>query len=310
MKTKELFTFKGHKIVVIATGSIAAVKTPLLVSRLIKEGAEVKCIITPIASNLISPLSLSTLSRNPCFQDKDQWDPKQSKPLHISLAEWADLIVVAPLSASSLARWIYGLSEGLAASVLLACEKPVIAASAMNTGMWSNKAVQKNWETLKKYSNVITLEPEEGLLACDRVGEGRMINQEIILLAIKYVLIQNKNHHFEQDLRGLRFLVTAGPTVEDIDAARFFSNRSSGKMGVLLAQVAKLRGAHVELVHGPLQIPSTFLEGLNSHNVRNAKEMQGIIDKLQAKSDVIAMAAAIVDLRKKKWPRRKQTAKR
>ncbi len=299
MKTKELFTFKGHKIVVIATGSIAAIKTPLLVSRLIKEGAEVKCVITPSASKLVSALSLSTLSRNPCFQDQDQWDPTQTKPLHISLAEWADVIVVAPLSASSLSRWIYGLGEGLATSVLLAFEKPVIAAAAMNTGMWSNQAVQKNWEFLKQYSNVIALEPEEGLLACDRIGDGRMVNQEIILLAIEHALMQNKNFNFEQDLEGLKFLVTAGATIEDIDAARFFSNRSSGKMGVLLGQAAKFRGAQVELIHGPLQIPSTFLEGLSSHNVRNANEMKAMIEKLQPKSDVIAMAAAIVDLRKK-----------
>ena len=121
MKIEETQKLKGQKILVIATGSIAAVKTPLLISNLIKIGAEVRCRITPSASRLVSPVSLSTLSRNRCYEDRDQWDPQWGKPLHIELAEWADLIAIAPLSASSLSRWVNGLSEGLAASVLLAC---------------------------------------------------------------------------------------------------------------------------------------------------------------------------------------------
>ena len=131
MKIEETQKLKGRKIHVIATGSIAAVKTPLLISNLIKIGAQVRCIVTPSASRLVSPLSLATLSRNRCYQDTDQWDPCRGKPLHIELSEWADLIAIAPLSASSLSRWVNGLGEGLAASVLLASEKPVIAAAAM-----------------------------------------------------------------------------------------------------------------------------------------------------------------------------------
>ncbi len=300
MKTKDLFPLKDRKIVVIATGSIAAVKTPMLVSKLIKLGAEVKCITTPSASKLVSPLSLSTLSRNICYQDQDQWNPKTTKPLHISLAEWAELIVIAPLSASSLARWVHGLGEGLAASLLLAFEKPVIAAAAMNTGMWLNHSVQRNWKLIKQCPNVITLDPEEGLLACDRLGEGRMANQDIIELAIEHAFFQLKNNcDFKRDLTGLKFLVTAGPTIEDIDATRFLSNRSSGKMGVFFGQVARFRGANVDLIHGPLEISSTFLEGLTSYQARSANDMKKIIKELQPHANAIAMAAAIVDLRKK-----------
>ncbi len=299
MKTKNLLTFEGRKIVVISTGSIAAVKTPILVSNLVKLGAEVKCVITPSASKLVSPLSLSTLSRNRCFQDEDQWDPKETKPLHIALAEWAEIIVIAPLSASSLSRWVHGLGEGLAASLLLAFEKPVVAAAAMNTGMWNNKAVQRNWEVLKQYSNVIALNPEEGLLACDRLGEGRIANQEIIELAIRHSLFQYQtNLSLKKDLEGIKLLVTAGPTIEDIDSTRFLSNRSSGKMGVFLSQAARFRGAKVDLIHGPLQISSLLLEGLNIYKARSADDMKKTISELQSKSHVIAMCAAIVDLRK------------
>lgn len=275
MKTKESSHLKGRKILVISTGSIAAVKTPLLVSSLIKEGAEVRCVVSPSASQLISPLSLATLSRSRCYQDKDQWDPSEPKPLHIALAEWAEVVVIAPLSASSLARWVNGLAEGLAASILLACEKPIIAAAAMNTGMWHNEGVQRNWIALQKYSNVLTLSPSEGLLACDRIGDGRMINPEMIQLALESTVIQmKKDPSLSKDWEGYKLLVTAGPTIEDIDAARYLTNRSSGNMGVLIAQAAKFRGANVDLIHGPLQISDSFLEGLETYQIRSAVDMQ------------------------------------
>ena len=300
MKTKETNYLKDRKILVIVTGSIAAVKTPILVSNLIKEGANVRCVVTESASKLVSPLSLATLSRQACYQDDDQWSPHQSKPLHIALAEWAELVLVAPLTASSLSRWVNGLGEGLAASLLIACEKPIIAAAAMNTAMWSNPAVTENWHKLKNFKNLIALSPSEGLLACDRIGDGRMINIEIIKLALESSFIQiKKNRSLEADLKGLNILVTAGPTIEDLDPTRFISNRSSGLMGVLIAQVAKLRGAKVDLIHGPLQISSNLLEGINTFNARSAIEMQKIIKNLQPKADLIAMSAAITDLRRK-----------
>ena len=136
---------QGATDLVAACGSIAAVKTPLLVSALVKAGAEVRCVVTRSAAELVSPVALATLSRQPCLQDADQWDAARPRPLHIELAEWSELVIVAPLSASSLARWVHGDGEGLLASLLLACECPVLAAAAMNTAMWQHPAVQRNW---------------------------------------------------------------------------------------------------------------------------------------------------------------------
>ena len=162
-------TLSKKKILVAITGSIAAVKAPILISRLIKAGAEVRCVLTQSASKLVSPLSLSTLSRNRCYEDKDQWDPRQERPLHIELAEWADLIAIAPLSASSLSRWVNGLSEGLAASVLLASERPVIAAAAMNTGMWNHPVTEEHLDKLEKWGFEI-IRPISKVLMCGEVS--------------------------------------------------------------------------------------------------------------------------------------------
>ncbi len=300
MKTETNSPLKGRRLLVAASGSIAAVKTPLLVSNLIKAGAEVRCLITPSAAKLVSPTALASLSRHRCYQDEDQWSSREPRPLHIALAEWAEIVIIAPLTASTLSRWSYGLGEGLLASMLLACEKPVIAAAAMNTAMWSNEAVRMNWEKLVNQPKVLPLSPCSGLLACDRIGEGRMADPELIELAIKSALIQiHKNGEFKRDLAGIRLLVTAGPTLEALDQARVITNRSSGRMGVFLAQAARMRGAKVELVHGPLQLPETWLEGLNAHPVSNSEEMRTALTELQSNVDVIAMTAAVADFKKK-----------
>ena len=226
-------SLSGKKILVAVTGSIAAVKAPILISRLIKAGAEVRCVITQSAAKLVSPLSLSTLSRNKCYQDKDQWQDGQTKPLHIALAEWAELILVAPMTATSLSKFTNGNADGLLASVLLAAQSQIIVAAAMNTSMWSNQSVKMNWNYLKAIDQVITLEPSEGLLACDRIGDGKMINLDVIELASESAFIfRAQNKFLTKDLKNIRFLVSAGPTVEDLDAARQLSNRSSGRMGV------------------------------------------------------------------------------
>ena len=287
------------KILVAVTGSIAAVKAPILVSRLIKAGVEVKCVITQSAAKLVSPLSLSTLSRNKCYQDKDQWDESQTKPLHISLAEWAELIIVAPMSATSLSKFTNGNADGLLASVLLASQSQIVMAAAMNTSMWGNQSVKKNWDFVKTIDQVISLEPSKGLLACDRVGDGKMVNLDIIELASKSAFIFNSDNKFlTKDLKNIRFLVSAGPTVEDLDAARQLTNRSSGRMGVLIAQAAKLRGAEVDLVHGPIRVQEDLLEGLNSYSVRSSSEMGAKIDDLQPYAQVVVMAAAVSDFKK------------
>ena len=140
----------------------------------------------------------------------------------------------------------------------------------MNTSMWENPSVKKNWDYAKTIDKIISLEPSEGLLACDRVGNGKMVNLDIIELACESAFIFNEENKFlTNDLKNIRFLVSAGPTVEDLDAARQLTNRSSGRMGVLIAQAAKLRGAEVDLVHGPLSVQADLLEGLNTYPVRS-----------------------------------------
>ena len=291
-------SLSGKKILVAVTGSIAAVKAPILVSRLIKAGAEVKCVITQSAANLVSPLSLSTLSRNKCYQDKDQWADSQTKPLHIALAEWAELIIVAPMSATSLSRFTSGSADGLLASILLASQSQIIMAAAMNTSMWEHQSVKKNWNYVKNIDQVITLEPSEGLLACDRVGDGKMVSLDIIELASESAFIFHEENKFlTKDLKDIRFLISAGPTVEALDAVRQITNRSSGKMGVFIAQAAKLRGAEVDLVHGPVSVQQDLLEGLNTYPVRSSNEMGAKIDDLQPSAQVIVMAAAISDFK-------------
>ena len=291
-------SLSGKKILVAVTGSIAAVKAPILVSRLIKAGAEVKCVITQSATNLVSPLSLSTLSRNKCYQDKDQWADSQTKPLHIALAEWAELIIVAPLSATSLSKFTSGSADGLLASILLASQSQIVMAAAMNTSMWENQSVKKNWNYVKTIDQVITLEPSAGLLACDRIGDGKMVNLDIIEMASESAFIFHAENKFlTKDLKDIRFLISAGPTVEALDAARQLTNRSSGKMGVLIAQAAKLRGAEVDLVHGPVSVQQDLLEGLNTYPVRSSNEMGAKIDDLQPSAQVIVMAAAVSDFK-------------
>ncbi len=292
-------TLSGKKILVAVTGSIAAVKAPILVSRLIKAGVEVRCVITQSAAKLVSPLSLSTLSRNKCYQDKDQWEDSQTKPLHIALAEWAELIIVAPMSATSLSKFTSGNADGLLASILLAAQSQIVIAPAMNTSMWSNQSVKKNWNHTKTNDQIISLEPSEGLLACDRFGDGKMVNLDIIELASESAFIfHEKNKFLTKDLKGIRFLVSAGPTVEDLDAARQLTNRSSGRMGVFISQAAKLRGADVDLVHGPISVQEDLLEGLNTYSVRTSNEMGEKIDDLQPSAQVIVMTAAVSDFKK------------
>ena len=290
---------RGRRILVAASGSIAAVKTPLLVSGLVQAGAEVRCLLTPSAEHLVSPVAMATLSRHRCYRDQDQWDPGRSRPLHIELAEWAELMVVAPLSATTLGRWSQGLADGLLASTLLACERPVLAAAAMNTAMWKHPAVQANWQSIQRLPGVIPLSPTAGLLACDRHGDGRMADPIQIELAAAVLFSRHEGElSIDRSWLGRRLLVSAGSTLESIDQARLISNRSSGRMGVLLAQVARLRGAVVELVHGPLQVPQAWLEGLDCESVESADQMQQALHRRQDQASALAMVAAVADLRR------------
>ena len=284
----------GRRILVGISGSIAAVKLPLVVSALAQRGADVRCVLTPAAAQLVSPVALASLSRQSCCLDADQWSHRAPRPLHVELAEWAELVLVAPLSATSLGRWVHGLADTLLASTLLATEAPVLAAAAMNTAMWASPAVRRNWELLQADARVLPLGPASGLLACDRLGDGRMAEPPMLLLALECLQLWG----CRQDWAGRRLLVTAGPTREPLDPARCLTNPSSGRMGVLLAQAARLRGAEVTLVHGPLAVDPQLLEGLRCEPVETAAEMEQALVRLQPGADAVAMAAAVADHRR------------
>ncbi len=277
-------------------GSIAAVKLPQIVSALVRRGASVRCALTPSAARLVSPVALACLSRNPCHGDADQWSPAEPRPLHIALAEWAELVLLAPLSATTLGRWRHGLADGLVPSTLLALEAPVLVAPAMNTAMWEAEPVRANWRALRRRPGVLPIEPGSGLLACDRLGDGRMAEPERLLLGLESLALRPGGPW--HDWRGLRLLVSAGPTREFLDPARCLTNPSTGRMGVLLAQAARLRGAAVQLVHGPLGLEPALLEGLACTAVQSAAELERELARRQPGADAIAMAAAVADHRR------------
>lgn len=284
----------GRRVLVLISGSIAAVKMPQLVSALVKRGALVRCALTPSAARLVSPVALASLSRHPCHGDDAPWSPAASRPLHVELAEWAELVLLAPLSATTLGRWVHGLGDTLVASVLLACEAPVLVAPAMNTAMWSSPGVAANWQVLLGWERVVTLPPASGLLACDRIGDGRMAEPERLLLGLESLAVWG----WRRDWLGRRLLVSAGPTREPLDPARCLTNPSSGLMGLCLAQAALLRGAEVDLVHGPLTAPDALREGLRCHPITTAAELEAALDRLQSQASAIAMAAAVADHRR------------
>lgn len=284
----------GRRVLVGISGSIAAVKLPLVVSALAQRGADVRCVLTPSAEQLVSPLALASLSRNSCFLDADQWSHRAPRPLHVDLAEWPELILLAPLSATTLGRWVHGLGDSLLASVLLAAEAPVLAAAAMNTAMWGSPGVAANWQALQEFERVLLLGPSSGLLACDRQGAGRMAEPVQLLLALESLAL----HGWRRDWQGRRLLVSAGPTREPLDPARCITNPSTGLMGVLLAQAARLRGAVVDLVHGPLAVDPLLLDGLQCHPIHTAAELQRQLRRLQPQADAVAMAAAVADHRR------------
>jgi phosphopantothenoylcysteine decarboxylase/phosphopantothenate--cysteine ligase len=284
----------GRRVLVLISGSIAAVKLPLIVSALVQRGAQVRCVLSPSAEKLVSAVALASLSRAPCHIDADQWSHRAARPLHIELAEWAEVVLLAPLSATSLARWVQGLADTLLASTLLACEAPVLAAAAMNSAMWSAAPVRRNWQELQGWERVLPVDPGRGLLACDRFGDGRMAASAVLMLALESLLLRG----WRRDWQGRRLLVSAGPTREPLDLARCMTNPSTGRMGVLLAQAARLRGARVDLVHGPLAVDSEWLEGLECHPITTAEELQGALERLQVGADAVAMAAAVADHRR------------
>ena len=277
-----------RKIILGVTGSIAAYKSAMLARLLVKAGAEVRVVMTRGAHDFITPLTLSTLSRNPVFTEfiKDssgQWTN------HVELGLWADAFVIAPATANTIARMAQGIGDNLLLAVYLSARCPVFIAPAMDLDMLQHPATQKNIETLTAYGNRI-IEPGYGELASGLTGTGRMAEPEEI--------VETLNNFFRrhQRLKGKKALVTAGPTREAIDPVRFISNHSSGKMGYAVAEALADAGAEVHLVSGPTD-QHTRHPRINVINVTTAAEMLKASTALFDDADIAVLSAAVADYR-------------
>jgi len=274
----------GKKILIGVTGSIAAYKTLLLTRLLVKAGAEVKLIMTPAAKDFVTPLSLSTISKNQVLTDladNDSWAN------HVMLGRWADVMLIAPLSCNTLAKIANGQCDNLLLAVYLSATCPVLVAPAMDEDMWKHPSTQININKIESYGNRV-IPVGKGELASGLYGEGRMAEPETILKYIENLLSHNKS------LSGKKALVTAGPTYEQIDPVRFIGNHSSGKMGVAIARELAERGASVYLVLGPSSI-NAEIPGVEIKRVSSAEEMYEACLEKFPDSAIAVMSAAVSD---------------
>ncbi|MEH2372388.1 bifunctional phosphopantothenoylcysteine decarboxylase/phosphopantothenate--cysteine ligase CoaBC [Nostoc sp.] len=282
---------KLNRVLIAVGGGIAAYKICELVSTLFKTGVEVRVILTRSAQKFITPLTITTLSRHPAYTDDDFWQATHSRPLHIELGEWADVIVIAPLTANTLAKLAYGMADNLLANTVLASTCPVLLAPAMNTDMWEQRSVQRNWQQLLTDSRYHGMSTASGLLACDRIGAGRLAEPPEILAYIQSLL----HTQGKRDLAGKRVLISAGGTREFLDPVRFIGNPSTGKMGLALSQAALHRGANVTLVHVPANWNVPL--GVQAIPVVSAEQMQHVMVEYLANADIIVMSAAVADVK-------------
>ena len=274
---------KGKKILLAVTGSIAAYKVPALVRLLVKEGAEVKVIMTPAATQFVAPLTLSTLSKNEVLYELSE---NNSWSNHVMLGRWADLMLVAPLSCNSLAKMANGLCDNLFTAVYLSSVCKVVVAPAMDEDMWMHPSTQNNIQKIESFSNYV-IPVEKGELASGLVGSGRMAEPDHIVEWLdRYFSLQHQ-------LKGKRVLVTAGPTHEAIDPVRFIGNHSSGKMGVALTAAFAARGAEVILVCGPVQVDVPH--NINVVKVTSAAQMYTACMEVFPDCDIAVMSAAVAD---------------
>jgi len=282
---------EGRRVLIGVGGGIAAYKVCEVVSTLFKAGVQVRVILTQAAQEFITPLTLTTLSRHPAYTDEAFWQPTHKRPVHIELGEWAQLLVIAPLTANTLGKLAYGLADNLLTNTVLASRCPILLAPAMNTEMWEAQSVQRNWQELLKDSRYHSVGLGSGLLACDRVGVGRMAEPTEILAAVSSLLHSGG----KRDLLGKEVLISTGGTREHLDPVRFIGNPSTGKMGLALAQAAKYRGAKVTLVHAPAtwEVPL----GIRTIPVVSAAEMRQAMLSCFSDADVIMMAAAVADVK-------------
>ncbi|MFZ5865705.1 MAG: bifunctional phosphopantothenoylcysteine decarboxylase/phosphopantothenate--cysteine ligase CoaBC [Thermodesulfobacteriota bacterium] len=276
----------SSRVLLGITGGIAAYKTPWLVRLLVESGMEVHVVMTRAATQFVTPLTLATVSGNRV--EHDMWEkPFEPQIEHITLADQADIAVIAPATANIIGKIASGIADDLLTTMFLALKCPALICPSMNVNMFRNPVVQRNLNTLRELGYHV-LDPASGYLACGWVGEGRLPEPECIVQEIRNLLAP-------RDLEGEKVLVTAGPTEEPLDPVRFLTNRSSGKMGVAVATRALARGAEVTLVAGPISI--SVPEGLKHVPVRTAQEMHDRVMEVSNGMSVIVKAAAVADFR-------------
>lgn len=281
---------KGKKIVLGITGSIAAYKACLLIRQLIKRGAEVQVVITPAGKEFITPITLSALTHKPVisefFSQRDgTWNS------HVDLGLWADAMVVAPCTASTLGKMAHGIADNMLITTYLSMKAPVFIAPAMDLDMYRHPSTQANMKTLLSYGNHI-IEPESGFLASGLEGKGRMEEPEVIADRLDQFFSENSQ---PSPITGKKVVITAGPTYEKIDPVRFIGNYSSGKMGFAIAEECLRRGADVTLVAGPVSL--TCSSGIRRLDVESCQDMYDAATSEFADADVAILAAAVADFR-------------
>ena len=277
---------KGKKIVLGITGSIAAYKAAILIRGLIKKGAEVQVVITPAGKEFITPITLSALTSKPVVseffaQRNGTWNS------HVDLGLWADAMVIAPATASTIGKMANGIADNMLITTYLSMKAPVFVAPAMDLDMFAHPSTQKNLDTLRSYGNHI-IEPGEGELASHLVGKGRMEEPEKIVEVLENFFKQ------QQDLKGKKVMITAGPTCEKIDPVRFIGNYSSGKMGYALAEECANRGAEVTLVSGPVTLKAHH-PNIHRVDVESAQQMYEAAKEAFSNTDAAILCAAVAD---------------
>lgn len=282
--------WQGKNVLIGVTGGIAVYKACDLTSKLTQLGANVKVVMTEGATEFVSPLTFQALSRNDVYVDTFiEKDP--SKVTHVDIADWAEIAILAPATANTIGKLAYGIADNMLTTILLATRADVYIAPAMNVHMYAHPAVMENMQKLADW-NYHFIEPGSGYLACGYVGKGRLEEPLTIIKVIEY--------HQQQTtlLKNKKVLITAGPTVETLDPVRYFTNRSTGKMGFSLAEAALLHGAEVTLIAGPVQL-ATPVGKLVRIDVTSAKEMYEAVWQHYEMSDIVIKAAAVADYRPK-----------
>ena len=279
---------QGKHIVLGITGSIAAYKACYIIRALVKKGAEVQVVITPSGKEFITPITLSTLTHKPVvsefFSQRDgTWNS------HVDLGLWADLMLIAPCTASTLGKMANGIADNMLITTYLSMKAPVVIAPAMDLDMYKHPSTQKNMQTLQSYGNII-IEPESGFLASGLEGKGRMEEPDVIAEYIDQFLSDNHNQ-----LKGKKVLITAGPTYEKIDPVRFIGNYSSGKMGFALAEECARRGANVTLIAGPVALKCS--KSINRIDVESCQQMYEAAITAFSDSDAAILCAAVADFK-------------